>query len=195
MRKLARVAGALEYARACPLRGRANYEKATRSLSSAGTRIFLTALVALAAVLPLVASAADAVPTEQDPVAAARAVRLSEKLRCLVCQNQSIAESNAELALDLRRQIREQIAAGKSDGQIADYMVARYGDFVLYQPPVKATTMLLWGGPALLVLLGFVVLVRTMRARRGLAEAPPLAADEEARAARLLAGDGGSEGA
>ena len=76
--------------------------------------------------------------------------RLSEKLRCLVCQNQTIADSNAELAQDLRRQIHEQIAAGKTDDEIIAYMVARYGDFVLYQPPVKSTTMLLWAGPALL---------------------------------------------
>jgi cytochrome c-type biogenesis protein CcmH/NrfF len=83
------------------------------------------------------AFAADAVPTEKDAVAASRAVKLSEKLRCLVCQNQSIADSNAELAQDLRRQIHEQIAAGKSDTEIVDYMVARYGDFVLYEPPVR----------------------------------------------------------
>ncbi len=96
--------------------------------------------------------AADAVPTEKDSVAASRAVKLAEKLRCLVCQNQTIADSNAELAQDLRRQVHEQIAAGKSDDEIVDYMVARYGDFVLYQPPVKATTVLLWAGPALLLL-------------------------------------------
>ena len=96
------------------------------------------------------AVAADAVPTEMDPVKAARAVKLAEKLRCLVCQNQTIADSNAELANDLRSQIREQIAAGKTDDEILAYMVERYGDFVLYQPPFKPTTILLWGGPALL---------------------------------------------
>jgi cytochrome c-type biogenesis protein CcmH/NrfF len=85
--------------------------------------------------------AADAQPTERDSVAAARAVKLSEKLRCLVCQNQSIADSSAELAQDLRQQIREQIAAGKTDDEIIAYMVARYGDFVLYEPPFKATTV------------------------------------------------------
>jgi cytochrome c-type biogenesis protein CcmH len=162
-------------------------------VSASIIRWLLWALLALGAALPLTAAAADAVPTEQDPVAASRAVKLSEKLRCLVCQNQSIAESNAELALDLRRQIREQIAAGKTDDQIVDYMVARYGDFVLYQPPVKASTMLLWGGPALLVLLGFFILARTLRARRQLAAEPPLSADERERAARLLAGDTGKE--
>jgi len=156
----------------------------------------LLAILAAALILvavPPPAVAADAVPTAQDPVAASRAVKLSEKLRCLVCQNQSIAESNAELALDLRRQIHEQIAAGRTDDQIVDYMVARYGDFVLYQPPVKSTTVLLWAGPALLVLVGFVVLGRTLRARRRLAAEPPLSAAEQERAARLLAGDAGKE--
>jgi cytochrome c-type biogenesis protein CcmH len=147
-------------------------------------------LVAAAAVLPpLVATAATAVPTEMDPVAAKRAVDLAEKLRCLVCQNQSIAESNAELAGDLRGQIREQIAAGKTDDEIVRYMVNRYGDFVLYQPPFKATTILLWAGPALLLLGGFIVLIRNVR-RRAAAE-PALTAEEHEQAARLLAGETG----
>src|SRR3954470_10775888 len=116
--------------------------------SSLGAILFAAAL----SLLPLAAFAAQAIPTDKDPVSAARAVKLAEKLRCLVCQNQSIADSNAELAQDLRRQINEQIAAGNSDDQILDFMVARYGDFVLYQPPVKGTTLLLWGAPALLLL-------------------------------------------
>ena len=141
------------------------------------------------AVLPLQAFAADAVPTDKDSVAASRAVKLSEKLRCLVCQNQTIADSNAELAQDLRRQIHEQIAAGKTDDEIVDYMVARYGDFVLYQPPVKPTTVLLWAGPGLLLLAGFFALARIVRARRAESDAPPLTAEEHERAARLLDGD------
>jgi cytochrome c-type biogenesis protein CcmH len=131
--------------------------------------------------------ATDAAPTEKDPVAQARAVKLSETLRCLVCQNQTIADSNAELAVDLRRQVREQIAAGKSDDEIITYMTDRYGDFVLYRPPVKATTMLLWGGPLLLLILGAVALLRIMRERRAAPEAPPLTAEERARAEALLA--------
>jgi len=143
-------------------------------------------VLALAAVSPL-ASAADAQPTERDSVAAARAVKLSEKLRCLVCQNQSIADSNAELAQDLRSQIREQIAAGKSDDEIVAYMVARYGDFVLYEPPLKATTVLLWAGPAVLVLGGFFALGRFVAGRR--AAAPhALSPEEQKRAEKLLAG-------
>jgi cytochrome c-type biogenesis protein CcmH len=152
-------------------------------------RLALLLLIAAVALSPLVALAADAVPTEKDAVAAQRAVKLSEKLRCLVCQNQTIADSNAELAQDLRRQIHEQIAAGKSDGEIVDFMVARYGDFVLYQPPVKPTTVLLWAGPALLLLLGFFGLARILRARRAQVDAPPLTAEEHERAAQLLAGD------
>ncbi len=87
-----------------------------------------------------------------DAAGARRAAALAEQLRCLVCQNQSIAESNAELAVDLRREISEQIRAGRSDSDIIDFMVARYGDFVLYRPPVKPHTLLLWFGPALLAI-------------------------------------------
>ena len=143
-------------------------------------------VAALLVVAPL-ARAADAVPTENDPVAQSRAVRLTEQLRCLVCQNQSIAESNAELAVDLRRQVREQVASGKTDQEIIDYMVARYGDFVLYRPPVRGTTMLLWIGPALLLLLGAFLLLRILRQRRALPDAAPLTVEERARAERMLA--------
>ena len=153
-------------------------------------------LIALFAAIPLWTSsvlAADAVPTAKDAVSASRVVKLSERLRCLVCQNQSIADSSAELAQDLRRQIREQVAAGRTDDQILEYMVARYGDFVLYEPPVKATTALLWAGPALLVLVGFAGLVHLVRARRAEPAPVPLTTEERARAARLLAGDGGKD--
>lgn len=155
-------------------------------MTSIRTTAFACALAVALAALPLAATAADAVPTEKDPVAAERAVRLGEKLRCLVCQNQTIGDSNAELAVDLRRQVREQIAAGKSDGEIIDYMVTRYGDFVLYQPPVKGTTLLLWGGPALLLLLGAFAMWRIVQGRRRTGEPPPLTPEERARAARLL---------
>jgi len=154
---------------------------------------FTLLLFAAIALSPLPALGADAVPTDKDGVAAARAVKLGEKLRCLVCQNQTIEDSNAELAQDLRRQIREQIASGRTDTEIVDYMVARYGDFVLYQPPVKATTVLLWAGPALLLLIGFVGLVRIVRARRTAPDAPPLTPEEHRRAAQLLGGDGAKD--
>ena len=127
-------------------------------------------------------------PMADDPVANARAVHLAEKLRCLVCQNQSIAESNAELAVDLKRQIREQIAAGRSEDEITGFMVDRYGDFVLYSPPVKLITLLLWFGPVTLLLVGLFVLLRNLR-RRGAVEAP--LSEEQKRAAAALLKSGG----
>ncbi len=146
-------------------------------------------LLALAAALAPLAHAADtAVPTEQDPVTQARAVRLEEQLRCLVCQNQTIAESDADLAVDLRRQVREQIAAGRTDEEIITFMTDRYGDFVLYRPPVKATTLLLWTGPLLLLAIGLAMLARLIRDRRRLPDAAPLSPEERARAEALLAG-------
>jgi len=159
------------------------------SVGALTPRLALLLVIVAIALLPIALLAAEAVPTDKDPVASARAVALAEKLRCLVCQNQTILESNAELAQDLRTQIREQIAAGRSDAQIVDYMVARYGDFVLYQPPVKSTTLLLWAGPALLVGIGFLVLARTVRLRRVRPEQPALTSEERERAARLLGGE------
>ena len=134
---------------------------------------------------------AEAVPTEQDPVAQARAVRLSGELRCLVCQNQTIADSNADLAVDLRRQVREQIAAGRSDREIIEFMTSRYGDFVLYRPPLRISTALLWAGPALLLVIGAFVLARMLRARKSAATLP-LSDEDRARAERLLAGGNGT---
>jgi cytochrome c-type biogenesis protein CcmH len=128
-----------------------------------------------------------AVPTEDDPVSSRRAVELGLKLRCLVCQNQSIEDSHADLAADLRRQIREQIKAGKSDREIIQFMTDRYGDFVLYEPPFKATTLLLWAGPGLLLVIGAIVMARVIRTRRRMAPAP-LSEAERARADALLAG-------
>ena len=154
------------------------------------------ALGSLIAILLLLASAAwagEAVPTEQDPVQARRAVRLAEQLRCLVCQNQTIADSNAPLAVDLRTQIREQITEGRTDSEIVGYMVQRYGDFVLYKPPFKATTALLWIGPALLLLIGAALLGRNLAARRERLSNGPLTDAERARARALLAGDGGED--
>ena len=131
------------------------------------------------------ASGKDAAPAAEDPVLDKRVMALAEELRCLVCQNQTLADSNAELALDLRRQIREQLKAGASERQVIDYLVDRYGDFVLYRPPLKATTVLLWFGPFLLLALGALVLVRRIRRQR--TETPaPLSQAEHARAAELL---------
>jgi len=95
-----------------------------------------------------------------------RVMELAAELRCLVCQNQSLAESNAGLAVDLRNQIREQLARGASEREVVDFMVARYGDFVLYRPPLKASTFLLWFGPFVLLIAGTYVLVRRVRRQR-----------------------------
>ncbi|MCG6874949.1 MAG: cytochrome c-type biogenesis protein CcmH [Betaproteobacteria bacterium] len=152
-------------------------------------------LAAVFALLPLASIANEATPTDLDPVAQKRLIDLASELRCLVCQNQTIADSNAELAVDLRREIRAQIKAGKTDAEIRNFMTTRYGDFVLYRPPLKATTVLLWFGPALLLVAGIVVLVRVMRARRRAADAAetPLTDEERSRAAALLAGVAGDE--
>ena len=112
--------------------------------------------------------------------------QLEEKLRCLVCQNQSLADSNAELAGDLRKQVREQVAAGKSDEQIVDFLVQRYGDFVRYEPPFKTTTALLWLGPFLLLIAAAGVLVLAVRRRRNAPEEPALAPDEKRLVERVL---------
>jgi cytochrome c-type biogenesis protein CcmH len=134
-----------------------------------------------------VASSTTEAALAADPVAEKRLQSLSEELRCLVCQNQNIADSNAELAQDLRREIRTMIRDGKSDKEIIDFMVVRYGDFVLYRPPVKGITLLLWGGPVALMLLGLLILVRYLRRRVSrMAEDKPLSADEAGRAEALL---------
>jgi cytochrome c-type biogenesis protein CcmH len=153
---------------------------------SAFARMFCAALLLATAGA---AWAKEAAPAAADPATEKRAMELAGVLRCLVCQNQTIADSNAELAVDLRQQIREQLKAGKSNDQIIEFMVARYGDFVLYRPPFKATTVLLWAGPFFLLALAVAIFVRHLvRRRRRLAEAS-LSADERSRAAALLAED------
>lgn len=133
------------------------------------------------------ASATNEAAMAADPVAEKRLQALSEELRCLVCQNQTIADSNAELAQDLRREVRGMIKDGKSDKEIVDFMVTRYGDFVLYRPPVKGITLLLWGGPLALLLIGLFALQRYLRQRaRQIADETPLSAAQASRAEALL---------
>ena len=132
-------------------------------------------------------SAKEAAPAAADPALEKRVMALAEQLRCLVCQNQTLADSNAPLAEDLRNQVREKMRLGASDSEIVDYMVARYGDFVLYRPPFKLTTVLLWFGPLLLLAAGFVVLLRRIL-RRPPAQDPEMTVSERKRAAELLAG-------
>ena len=111
----------------------------------------------------------EAAPASADPALEARMMAISSELRCLVCQNQTIADSHAELAVDLRTQVRELLQAGKTDQQITDYMTARYGDFVLYRPPFKAATALLWIGPGVMVLIGLGALFMVLRRRSRMA--------------------------
>ena len=120
---------------------------------------------------------------QEDPGLDRRVTNLAHELRCLVCQNQTLADSNADLAVDLRNQIREQLKAGKSERDVIDFMVARYGDFVLYRPPFKASTAALWLGPFVLLALGAWLLLRRLRQRAPQRE---LTAAERSRAAKLL---------
>jgi cytochrome c-type biogenesis protein CcmH len=127
----------------------------------------------------------EAAPNAENPEIEQRLVRLGEDLRCLVCQNESLAGSKAELAEDLRREIREQMKAGKSDAEVIDYLTERYGDFVLYRPPFKPVTWLLWLGPVLFLGAGGAAWYLALRRRRAAATEPP-DAQKLAAAARLL---------
>jgi cytochrome c-type biogenesis protein CcmH len=121
---------------------------------------------------------------KEDPVLEKRVMEISSELRCLVCQNQTLADSNAELAVDLRNSIREQLSRGASEREVLDFMVARYGDFVLYRPPLNATTLLLWFGPFVLLGIGIFVLIRKIRTRQPGEQ--QMSEEDRARAARLL---------
>ena len=125
-----------------------------------------------------------------DPVIEARLAKLSHELRCLQCQNQTLADSPAGLAADLRREIREQMKAGKSDQEIVAFLTQRYGDFILYKPRVTFTTYLLWFGPFVLLLGGLYVLFYYIKQRRDSIPEQPLSADERRRAEELLAASG-----
>ena len=122
----------------------------------------------------------------ENPETEQRIRQLSEKLRCLVCQNQSLADSNAELAQDLRQQLREQVAAGRSDREIMDYLVQRYGDFVLYEPPFKASTALLWAGPFVLLAAALAALIAILRRRRRAPEEAALGPEDRRLVERIL---------
>lgn len=134
--------------------------------------------------------AGEARPLADDPVAEARLKHLAVELRCLVCQNQTLADSNAPLAEDLRREVREMIAKDMSDKEIIDFLVARYGDFVLYRPPLKATTSLLWVGPFVLLAIGATALVVSLRRRATKVTDVPVT-DEEHRRVEQLLSEGG----
>ena len=149
---------------------------------------FLT-LLATALLLAGPALANEAAPLAEDVAVEKRLTVLAEELRCLVCQNESLAESRADLAQDLRREVRGLIKQGKTDQEIRDFLVSRYGDFVLYRPPVKSTTWLLWAGPFVLLVVGVAALIAYLR-RRGMQVAPAgLSEDEKKRAEALLKDD------
>ncbi|MDP2804811.1 MAG: cytochrome c-type biogenesis protein CcmH [Gallionellaceae bacterium] len=145
--------------------------------------------VLLFCLLPVFSYAGEAKDMAADPVLEKRMIGLAEKLRCLVCQNESLASSHAELAEDLRREVREQMNKGLTDQEIVDYLVSRYGDFVLYEPPVKSYTLLLWFGPFALLLVAGGALFLQLRKRRQSVPEIALSAEAERRAATLLNND------
>ncbi|MBI5330514.1 MAG: cytochrome c-type biogenesis protein CcmH [Betaproteobacteria bacterium] len=142
-------------------------------------------LISLLLALAIPTHAGEAIPVGEDPAIEQRMVKLAEDLRCLVCQNESLAGSHAELAEDLRREIRAQMKTGKNDQQVVAYLTERYGDFVLYRPPFKPVTYLLWLGPLLFLGIGGAVWYVTLKKRRTLQD-NPTDAKQLAAAAQLL---------
>jgi cytochrome c-type biogenesis protein CcmH len=145
-------------------------------------KFFLSLLL----LISIAAQAKEAPLAAANPELEKRVMALSEELRCLVCQNQTLADSHAELAIDLKNQVREKLASGMSDGDVINYMVERYGDFVLYRPPVKGITWLLWFGPFLLLIGGIAVLMLKLKRRSVPTDNMP--EEELQRAASLLEG-------
>ncbi|HRC61130.1 Cytochrome c-type biogenesis protein CcmH [Candidatus Propionivibrio aalborgensis] len=155
-----------------------------REYFSAGFYFALLCVLCVSVVNPVFSK--EATPLAEDEVAEKRMVAISSELRCLVCQNESLSGSHAELANDLRREIRTLIKDGKSDGEIMDFMVSRYGDFVRYRPPLKGTTLLLWFGPALLLVGAIGSLFVYLRRRNKAIIDSPLSAEEQDQADSLL---------
>ncbi|MEF8754378.1 MAG: cytochrome c-type biogenesis protein [Accumulibacter sp.] len=151
------------------------------------SRWLLIVFLLLTAIAGSRLQAREAAPLAADEATEKRLVAISSELRCLVCQNESLSGSNAELANDLRREIRSLIRDGRSDAEIMEFMVSRYGDFVRYRPPLKGTTLLLWFGPGLLFVAALGALLLHLRRReRALRKQRPLNADETRRAEALL---------
>ncbi|MEW6513669.1 MAG: cytochrome c-type biogenesis protein [Pseudomonadota bacterium] len=147
-------------------------------------KLIFAVLAALCLAHP--AFAKEAAPLAEDPVVEKRMIEISEELRCLVCQNESLAGSQADLAKDLREEVRGLIKSGKSDEEVKDFLVSRYGDFVLYRPQVKPVTYALWAGPFVLLLIGIVVLISFLRKRSKQVEETPLSEADKKRAEALL---------
>jgi cytochrome c-type biogenesis protein CcmH len=158
--------------------------------------ILRTALAAVVlAAASLAANAKDALPLSADPLLEARVMAVAEELRCLVCQNETIAASQADLAVDLRKQIRIKLQQGQSEAQILDFMVARYGEFVRYRPALNAGTVLLWVGPFALLAVAGVVLMMNIRQRRRLGAALPPLNEAETQRLKALLGEVDTAGA
>jgi cytochrome c-type biogenesis protein CcmH len=160
-----------------------------RTLQQGLLTLLVGLLLGASAIAPLSARANEAAPLSADPALEVRVMRVAEELRCLVCQNETIAASNADLAVDLRRQIRLKLQQGQSEAQILDFMVERYGAFVRYRPAFDGKTALLWLGPFVLLVIAAGVMVHNIRQRRaGTADAAsaPLSAADAQRATELL---------
>ena len=153
-----------------------------------GAAVSLAAPVVQAQAQAQAAAPHQAATTFADPVLEARVLAIAEELRCLVCQNETIAASHADLAIDLRKQIRTKLTEGQSPQQILDFMAARYGDFVLYRPRLNASTIMLWAGPFALLLIAFTALAMNIRRRRQSVVSANLTPAEAERAQRLLEG-------
>lgn len=152
-------------------------------------RVILNAVLTLSLVLfASVSTGREAMLMSEDPKLEARLDELSHELRCMVCQNESLASSRAELADDLRTEVRELLRSGKSDREVKDFLVARYGDFVLYNPEVKPLTWVLWFGPFVLLVIAVIFLGIYLRQRRALAAPEAMSDDERKRAKQLLKG-------
>ena len=149
--------------------------------------VAIALLLALWLSAPMQVSAADATPSAENPELETRVQRVAEQLRCLVCQNQTIADSNADLAKDLRREVRRMLEQGKSEAEVRAFMVARYCDFILYRPPLTTSTLLLWVGPFALLLLAIWVHRRIVKGRN--ATPAQLSNEERSRLQALLGGD------
>lgn len=155
-------------------------------------RATFATLLALAALAP--ARAVEPGEMLQDPVLEARARTISEGLRCLVCQNESIDESHADLARDIRLLVRQRLEAGDTNAQVRDYLVARYGQFILLKPPFELQTLLLWGTPIIVLVLGAAGLFMTMRRKRAGVSSPPLDENERRKLDEIIAQGRGKAG-
>ncbi|MFV2057409.1 MAG: cytochrome c-type biogenesis protein CcmH [Thiohalomonadales bacterium] len=154
--------------------------------------VVMLTVVALLILSNATVFAKEATPMAEDPIMEKRVNEISSELRCLVCQNQTIADSHAELAVDLKNQVRTMVKEGKTQEDIVAYMVKRYGDFVLYRPPVKPETYILWAGPFILLIGGVILLMINLKKRRELIEDSPISDDEAGKLDNILNKDGAS---